>query len=54
MDLRGLGQSTTKWKDFSAQSVGSDIVALIKHLNVSPERGVVVIGNSMAAAAAVW
>jgi pimeloyl-ACP methyl ester carboxylesterase len=33
--------------------VGSDIVALVKHLAIE-NRGVIIIGNSMAAAAAVW
>ncbi len=51
MDLRGMGESSVEWPDYSAAAVGSDIVALIEHLGA---RRAFVIGNSMAAAAAVW
>jgi pimeloyl-ACP methyl ester carboxylesterase len=51
MDLRGLGESSTDWSDYSAASVGADIVALSNHLGA---KKVYVVGNSMAAAAAVW
>ena len=51
MDLRGMGESSVDWPDYSAAAVGSDIVALIDHLG-APRA--FVIGNSMAAAAAVW
>ena len=51
MDLRGMGESSVDWPDYSAAAVGSDIVALITHLG-APRA--FVIGNSMAAAAAVW
>jgi pimeloyl-ACP methyl ester carboxylesterase len=51
MDLRGLGESSTDWPDYSAASVGADIVALSNHLGA---KKVYVAGNSMAAAAAVW
>lgn len=51
MDLRGMGESSVDWPDYSAAAVGSDIVALIAHLG-APRA--FVIGNSMAAAAAVW
>lgn len=51
MDLRGHGESSVDWPDYSAVGVGSDIVALIRHLDAGPA---VVIGESMAAAAAVW
>lgn len=51
MDLRGMGESSAAWSDYSAAAVGSDIVALIEHLGATRA---VVIGNSMAAAAAVW
>lgn len=51
MDVRGHGESSTAWDDFSVAGVGSDIVALIRHL----DRGAaVVIGDSMAAGATVW
>ncbi len=51
MDLRGLGESSVPWPDYSPAAVGADIVALIRHLGAPPA---IVIGNSMAAAAAVW
>ncbi len=51
MDLRGMGESSVEWPDYSAAAVGSDIVALIAHLGA---RRAFIIGNSMAAAAAVW
>ncbi len=51
MDVRGHGESSTTWDDFSVAGVGSDILALIRHLNAGPA---VVIGDSMAAGATVW
>jgi pimeloyl-ACP methyl ester carboxylesterase len=51
MDLRGMGQSSVDWPDYSAAAVGSDVVALIAHLRANHA---VIIGNSMAAASAVW
>jgi pimeloyl-ACP methyl ester carboxylesterase len=51
LDLRGLGESSTQWDDFSVAGVGSDMLALIHHLDSGPA---VIIGTSMAAGAAVW
>lgn len=51
MDVRGHGESSTAWDDFSVAGVGSDIVALIRHIDGGPA---VVIGDSMAAGATVW
>ena len=51
MDLRGLGESSTDWDDFSVAGVGSDIVALARSLDAGPA---VIIGESMSAGAAVW
>jgi pimeloyl-ACP methyl ester carboxylesterase len=51
MDLRGLGESSTDWDDFSVTAVGSDTLALIHTLDAGPA---VIIGTSMAAGAAVW
>jgi pimeloyl-ACP methyl ester carboxylesterase len=51
VDLRGHGESSTGWDDLSAEAVGRDILALIRHLG--GERALVV-GTSMAAGAAVW
>src|ERR1700687_5203890 len=51
MDVRGHGQSSVNWPDYSAASVGADIVALIRLLGA---KKVYIVGNSMAGAAAVW
>jgi len=51
MDLRGMGESSVDWPDYSAAAVGSDIVAMIAHLGA---KRAFIIGNSMAAGAAVW
>jgi pimeloyl-ACP methyl ester carboxylesterase len=51
MDLRGLGESSTDWDDFSVASVGRDLLALIHALDAGPA---VVIGTSMAAGAGIW
>lgn len=50
-DLRGHGDSSTGWPDYSVAAVGRDILALIDHLQAGPA---VVVGTSFAAAAAVW
>ena len=49
--MRGLGESSTSWADYSVAGVGSDLVALITALNAGPA---VIAGCSMAAGAAVW
>lgn len=51
LDLRGLGESSVGWQDYSVSGVGDDLVALIRSLNAGPA---VIIGTSMAAGAAVW
>jgi pimeloyl-ACP methyl ester carboxylesterase len=51
IDLRGHGESSTGWSDYSADAVGSDIVALINHVNAGPAT---IVGTSMAAGAGVW
>ena len=51
LDVRGHGESSTDWSDFSVAGIGSDILALIRHLNAGPA---IVIGTSMAAGAGVW
>lgn len=50
MDLRGMGESSTGWDDHSDPAVASDVVALVDVLGLDD---VVVIGNSLGAAAAV-
>jgi pimeloyl-ACP methyl ester carboxylesterase len=51
MDVRGQGESSARWNDYSAQAAGQDVLALMAHLNVG---SAVVIGNSFAAGAALW
>jgi pimeloyl-ACP methyl ester carboxylesterase len=51
MDIRGHGESSTSFRDYSAAAIGSDIVALITEL--AAER-TYIFGASMGAAAAVW
>jgi len=51
MDLRGLGESSVQWDDFSVAGVGSDMLALIRHLDSG---AAIIVGTSMAAGAAVW
>ena len=51
VDLRGHGESTPYGKDFSVAGVGADLAGLLDHLAAGPAR---IIGNSMAAGAAVW
>jgi pimeloyl-ACP methyl ester carboxylesterase len=51
MDVRGHGETSTGWTDYSVAGVGHDIITLIGSLDAGPA---VVVGNSMAAGAAVW
>ncbi len=51
IDVRGHGESSTGWDDYSVAGIGGDILALINHLGGGPAY---VIGTSMAAGAAVW
>jgi pimeloyl-ACP methyl ester carboxylesterase len=43
MDLRGEGESSAGWSDYSTPAIASDIVALARHLAAGP---VVLISNS--------
>lgn len=51
MDVRGHGETSALWRDYSAHAVGRDALALIKHLNAGPA---VILGNSFAAGSALW
>ena len=51
MDVRGLGETSIEWDDYTVAGVGADIVALIRNLEAGPA---IVVGTSMAAGAAVW
>lgn len=51
MDVRGHGESSANWPDYSARAVGSDALALIRQLGAGKA---VILGNSFAAGAALW
>jgi pimeloyl-ACP methyl ester carboxylesterase len=51
MDIRGHGASSVGWPSHTSQALGSDIVALVRHLDAGPA---IVVGNSKGAGAATW
>ncbi len=51
IDVRGFGQTSARWNDYSAHAVGRDALALIGHLDAGPA---VILGNSFAAGSALW
>src|ERR1700761_1729222 len=51
MDVRGFGETSAQWNDYSAHAVGRDALALIEHLNAGPA---IILGNSFAAGSALW
>ncbi len=50
-DLRGQGDSSARWDEFTVPALGSDLLALIRFIDAGPA---IVIGTSMSAASAVW
>ena len=50
-DLRGHGESSADWSEYTLPAVGQDILALIDHLDAGPAH---VIGTSFSPGAAVW
>lgn len=51
MDVRGFGETSAHWDDYSAHAVGRDALALIDHLDAGPA---IMLGNSFAAGSALW
>lgn len=51
LDVRGHGESSASWDDYSAHAVARDALALIDHLDAGPA---VVLGSSFAAGSAEW
>ncbi|HEX2172133.1 MAG TPA: alpha/beta fold hydrolase, partial [Dehalococcoidia bacterium] len=51
MDLRGLGESSTGFSDYSTAAVGADVVALLRELDGGAAH---LVGNSMGAGAVAW
>jgi pimeloyl-ACP methyl ester carboxylesterase len=50
MDVRGMGESSARWNDYSDSAIAADAAALISRLQSGPA---VVLGNSISAGAAV-
>ena len=50
LDVRGHGESSVHWREYSAAAVGADVLTLARALNAGP---VVIVGASMAAGSAV-
>jgi pimeloyl-ACP methyl ester carboxylesterase len=51
LDLRGQGESSAEWDDFSAPAIGGDILTLIEHLGLE---SATLLANSVSCAAAIW
>lgn len=51
LDVRGHGESSIEWDDFSVAGVGDDILALVRELEAGPA---VIVGTSMGGGAAIW
>jgi pimeloyl-ACP methyl ester carboxylesterase len=51
LDVRGHGESSIEWDDFSVAGVGEDILALVRKLEAGPA---VIVGTSMGGGAAIW
>ena len=51
LDVRGFGDSSERWDDYSAHAVGRDALALMDHLGAA---SAVILGNSFAAGSAIW
>jgi pimeloyl-ACP methyl ester carboxylesterase len=49
-DLRGLGESSIDWDDYSDAAIASDYISLLSHLGDSPA---VLVGNSKSASSVV-
>ena len=50
VDLRGHGDASTGWPEYTAAATGRDLLALVEHLDAGPA---VLIGNSFAGASVV-
>ncbi|MCH8532039.1 MAG: alpha/beta hydrolase [Saccharospirillum sp.] len=51
MDLRGHGDSSIPWPEYTTTSVAEDVIALLAHLDAGPA---ILVGNSFSAGVAVW
>jgi pimeloyl-ACP methyl ester carboxylesterase len=51
MDLRGHGESSVGWREYSNAAIGRDILALVRSLDAGPA---IIVGTSMGGGAAAW
>lgn len=51
LDVRGHGETSVGWPDYSVAAVGADMLALVRALGGGPAA---LVGTSMAGGAAVW
>ncbi len=51
MDLRGHGESSTGWSDYSDTAIAGDVLALVHSLNAGPA---ILVGNSYGGAAIAY
>lgn len=51
MDVRGHGETSKEWNDYSVAGVGKDILALVRELNAGPA---IFVGDSMGGGAGIW
>lgn len=51
MDIRGHGESSADWPDYTPRAAGEDMIALLRHLAAGPA---VVVGESFTPASAIW
>jgi len=51
MDVRGHGETSKEWDDFTVAGIGEDILALVRELNAGPA---VIVGTSMGGGAGIW
>lgn len=51
MDVRGFGESSAEWPDYSARAVSRDAISILQQLGAGPAT---IMGNSFAAGSALW
>ncbi|GFE76087.1 alpha/beta fold hydrolase [Novosphingobium sp. TCA1] len=51
MDVRGFGETSAQWSDYSARAVARDAIAVLQSLDAGPA---FILGNSFAAGSALW
>jgi pimeloyl-ACP methyl ester carboxylesterase len=54
LDVRGHGETSARWDDYTVAGVGADMLALARALGADRGRRAFLIGTSMAGGAAIW